>query len=107
MRRRLSKTITSTQNFKLKIYPENARYKGSIEDTHILHRKDKTRARLEDPSLFEPDLDKTFPGLVSVPKHILEQSIELCGNQINNRGKTLGISIADEYWWGPWTRRCV
>ena len=82
MQRRLAKAIPSPQSYKIKINPNNAGHKGIDEETKILRRKNKTAARLEQPDRFEPDVEKTFPGIAAVPKEILEESFKLRGYDI-------------------------
>ena len=97
MQRRLSRAIPFPQTFKTRIYEKNERYKGSNINTNNLHRKAKIKARLEDLSLSQPDLENTFPGLSQLPTAIRNQSFSLSGEDIRSRGKALGVPIGEQF----------
>ena len=53
------------------------------------------KVRLEDPSLFRPDLEYIFPGLSQLPTAVRNQRFLLSGEGIRSRGKALSILIGE------------
>ena len=64
--RRLKAAFPSPETFKLCVFEENGRYAGTGDAT-TLTRAAKHKAREVYRSNFEPNVEKSFPGLDNLP----------------------------------------
>ena len=99
MQRRLAVAFPSHENFTLRVFEENGRHSGT-GDAASLTGLAKQKARKADRSKLKPNAERSFPGLENLPLRLRNgsQSFSLCGDQIQSRGKALGIPIAEDWW---------
>ena len=64
-------------------------------------KSSQLKAREEDRPKFEPNVETSFPGLDNLPLRLRNgsrQSFSLSGDQVQSRGKALGIPITETWW---------
>lgn len=98
MQRRLQRSIPEQNLFRLEIFERGAGYIAVNDTSRALRRKDKIKAREQNPAHFAPYLSHTFPGFDMLPVAISQGLISLSGSDIESRGKALGIPLKDGYW---------
>lgn len=96
MARRLKAAFPSLEKLTLCVFEQNGCYAGIGDATAALRRKPKLKAREEDRSQFQPNVEMSFPGLENLTLKLRNgRQISLSGDQIQSRGKALGHGKAD------------
>ena len=94
----MSKLSWGKTEFSLQVNESSSRYKAVTKDMIKLKTKKKLKARQEHPEKFVPDMAVTFPGLSKLPVHLRNETITLSGNDVQSRGKAIGIPLSSNWW---------